>query len=434
MRRGIQGQSGPILVGLLDLDGDGAVTEVSGPLREDCARARILVRVHGAPVGFVQVPAHPAGALAARAAAAARESLADALSWHEQAHAVAGHEDGHAAAARSACPRHFAAASGPGLTVAVCTRGRASELTGYCLPALQQISYDPLEILIVDNAPDSDTTRKAVTELSRDDPRIRYTCEPEPGLSRARNHALADARFDLIAFTDDDVMPDPGWVPALAAGFTLDPEAVCVTGAVVPGALDTDAQRYFEARYSWGEDFQPRRYDLTRHRHPSRLYPFRAGIFGTGANFAVRREAALRLGGFDPLLGAGGVGRGGEDLDMFLRLVLAGGRIAYMPSALVWHRHRTDLEALSEQVYSYGHGLGAYLAKHLTNPDLRAALRGHGLRESRSTLARVRDASDFSDLGSAARRLALTELRGLVTGAVKYRLAALARPPAAAED
>ena len=61
---------------------------------------------------------------------------------------------------------------------------------------------------------------------------------------------------------------------------------------------------------------------------------------------------------------------------MFLRVILAGGRICYLPSALIWHRHRVDMSALGEQIYSYGYGLGAYVAKHLLNQQLPATCSG----------------------------------------------------------
>jgi GT2 family glycosyltransferase len=324
-------------------------------------------------------------------------------------------------AARAACPRHFA--NGAGISIIICTRDRTTGLRE-CLRTLQQVAYDPVEIVVVDNAPSSDATRQAVAAAAQDDPRIRYTCEPRPGLSRARNHGLALARFDLVAFTDDDALADPGWPSVLAAGFAADPEAVCVTGLVASCALDTRSQRYFDARVPWGEVFEPRQYDLVTHRHPSRLYPFRAGTFGTGANFAVRRDAVTRIGGFDPLLGAGAPCRGGEDLDMFLRLILAGGRICYLPSAVIWHRHRAETEALSEQIYSYGHGLGAYVAKHLPNRDLRNALASHGIHQASVLLARMRQATQESQLRAGGKRLALAEARGIMAGVVCYRRAA----------
>jgi GT2 family glycosyltransferase len=223
-----------------------------------------------------------------------------------------------------------------------------------------------------------------------------------------------------VAFTDDDTMVDPGWPSAIVAGFVADPEAMCVTGMVASRALDTGSQRYFDSRYSWGESFEPRRYDLLAHRYPSRLYPFSAGIFGTGANFAVRRSAIAGLGGFDPLLGAGSPGRGGEDLDMFLRVILAGGRICYLPSALVWHSHRADTRALGEQVYSYGYGLGAYLAKHLLNRHLPVGILGQGVRQAGTVVSRMRLASQESRLRADGRRLGLTEARGVMAGALCY--------------
>src|SRR6185437_8580535 len=105
----------------------------------------------------------------------------------------------------------------------------------------------------------------------------------------------------------------------------------------------------------------------------------------------------LTLGEFDPLLGAGSPTRGGEDLDMFLRVILAGERLSYVPSALVWHRHRADVAALGEQIYSYGYGLGAYLAKHLLSRDLKLTVLGRGLiRQSGVVISRMRQASEAS--------------------------------------
>ena len=199
---------------------------------------------------------------------------------------------------------------------------------------------------------------------------------------------------------------------------------MCVTGLVASSSLKTGSERYFDSRYSWGEAFEPRRYDLVAHRHPSALYPFSAGVFGTGANFAFRRSAVNDLGGFDPLLGAGGPGRGGEDLDMFLRVILAGGRICYLPSSLVWHQHRSDREALGEQIYAYGYGLGAYLAKNLINRQMPAVLLSRGLRHARVILGRSRQASRAGQMRVGGRRLVLSEARGVLAGALRYRRAA----------
>jgi len=405
------------------LDGDSGLTGLSDLTPPDGGEARVLVRLHGAPLGFVSVPVIPAETLTLRVQTAAKTTLATAVHRHEELDARTGNAGW---TATVACPRQFPARGEAGVSIVICTRDRTNSLRD-CLRAVREVRYQPLEILVVDNAPSGKETNELVAALAQEDARIRYTCELRPGLSSARNHGLAQARYDLVAFTDDDVIVDAAWPAALAAGFASDPEAVCVTGFVPARALDTWSERYFDARYSWGELAEPRRYDLQDHRLPTHLYPFRAGIFGTGANFAVRRDLVTSVGGFDPLLGAGAPGLGGEDLDMFLRLILAGGRICYLPSALVWHSHRSDPDALGDQIYSYGHGLGAYLAKHSRNRQLRAALLRHGLAQVGVVIGRMWHASRSSELSRRSAGLGMTEIRGVIAGALAYWRAARRR-------
>jgi GT2 family glycosyltransferase len=406
-----------VWVGLLDLDGPCDLRGVNGSLRASQQQAKLLVRMHQAPVGYVRVPVSPRESLAERARAAAETELVQAIQQHMQYHNPVIDLD---ASARwvwlTSCPRRFPVGR-EGMTVAVCTHDRPEELRN-CLNAMRYFNYEPLEILVVDNAPSTDDTSNIVRIMAKADSRIRYTYEPSPGLSRARNHALVHARYDLVAFTDDDTLADPGWPTALAAGFGDDPETSCVTGFVAASSLEKPSERYFDARYPGRQGFEPHRYDLSV--RPTRLYPYDAGIFGTGANFAVRRNAIVKLGGFDPLLGAGSQGRGGEDLDMFLRVILAGGRICYVPSALVWHRHRVSTSELREQIYSYGHGLGAYLAKHVHSRELRLALLAHGIGQVGRTFRALRRAAVGSQLGMGATSYALSEARGFLTGAWSY--------------
>lgn len=118
---------------------------------------------------------------------------------------------------------------------------------------------NPFEILVVDNALGTwqDKTRDLVVGLAREDGRIRYTRVPQAGCQMPVITALAQARFELAAFTDDDRFVNSCWPLALVAGFTTDQEALCITGLVAPSSLDTSAERYFDSRYSWGEGFLP---------------------------------------------------------------------------------------------------------------------------------------------------------------------------------
>ncbi|SDT29157.1 Glycosyltransferase like family 2 [Streptomyces sp. TLI_053] len=245
----------------------------------------------------------------------------------------------------------------PTVTVVVCTRGRTT-LLGDSLRALLRTDHPATEILVVDNAPEDDSTERLVRGLAPG--RLRYLREPVPGLARARNRGLAAAHGEIVAFTDDDTLADPGWAGALAAAFRADPRIACVTGLVVPAELDTEAQALFERYCGFGKGFAPR--DWSRRADAADpLFPFAAGRFGTGANMAFRTATLRRLGGFDPATGAGTPTRGGEDLLAFLGVLAAGHTLAYRPEAVVWHRHRRTRTELEAQIRGFGIGLGGYL-------------------------------------------------------------------------
>jgi GT2 family glycosyltransferase len=256
----------------------------------------------------------------------------------------------------------------PAISVVLCTRERPDDLAG-ALASLRTVDYPDFEIVVVDNAPVTDATQRVVEAAA--DPRIRRVVEPVAGLSNARNAGLAAARHDIVAFTDDDVVVDPYWLHGLARGFDRSDHVVCVCGMVPSGELRTAAQAYFDQRVSWAATLAPRAYSLAEPPPDLPLFPFQVGIYGTGANFAVKRSAATALGGFDEALGAGTSTKGGEDIDMFFRLVAAGHTLVNEPAAIVWHRHRSDGAALLVQARGYGLGLGAWLTKVSMDRDHR---------------------------------------------------------------
>jgi GT2 family glycosyltransferase len=93
--------------------------------------------------------------------------------------------------------------------------------------------------------------------------------------------------------------------------------------------------------------------------------PSTAGVAGMGANMALRRELALRNGGFDPRLDGGMPTCSGGDTDMFAQILDSGAQIVYTPDALVWHRHRQDMADLRSCIFGYGVGLYSFLTKRL---------------------------------------------------------------------
>jgi len=281
----------------------------------------------------------------------------------------------------------------PAITVVICTRDRVSMLQT-ALDSVRAVDYPDVEIIVVDNAAATDATVRYVASLQ--DPRVRMIEEPRPGLSRARNTGLLAAAGEVVAFTDDDVVVDRHWLAAVARGFTRADDVWCVSG-LVPGAeLRTPAQAYFDARVGWSSGLHARVFDCAAPPSDIPLFPFAVGHYGTGANFAVDRLAVLDLGGFDEALGAGSPSGGGEDLDIFFRILDHGGRLVYDPASVVWHRHRASGEGLAAQSFTYGVGLGAWIAKIAGDRRTAPKAFGTALRRGPAFLKYVADSADTS--------------------------------------
>jgi len=339
--------------------------DIGGPppeLPRDYPLAHCLLRAGGEPLADVIVPAtirdgrrvaDPARLLPRRhAAALARRLVRRALDTGLPASIEALDTTLAFAPQPPAAP----AAGWPLVTVAVCTRDRPELLAG-CLDALARLDYPRYEVLVVDNAPSGNATLELTAGRA-----VRYVREPRPGLDWARNCALAGARGEIVAYTDDDARADPHWLQALLAPLLDNADVGVVTGLVLAEELDTEAQQLFERYGGFGRGFRRRwaRYDSAQPEHWRLLG---TGQFGTGANLAIRRRTALELGGFDPALDVGTATDGGGDLEMMFRALREGWILAYEPRALVRHRHRRDYAGLARQIAANGTGFRAYLER-----------------------------------------------------------------------
>jgi glycosyltransferase involved in cell wall biosynthesis len=236
------------------------------------------------------------------------------------------------------------------VSVAVCTRERPRELAR-CLQSLLNLSEQPLEILVIDNAPLSEATRETVERF----PGVRYHREPRAGLSAARNTAIAVASGDIVAFADDDVIVHPGWTARLRRCFQ-DSKVMAATGLVLPAELETRAQVIFEQDFQFfHQGFRARRFDS---KYFAALLPKGVPVWtiGAGANMAVRRTAFAHGYRFDIRLGPGVFGGCGEDSEFWYHLLADGWSCLYEPSAVVHHFHRRDLNSLRRLVRQYMKG------------------------------------------------------------------------------
>jgi GT2 family glycosyltransferase len=230
-----------------------------------------------------------------------------------------------------------------------------------CLAALNQLDYPNLDLLVVDNAPSDEATEQLVRKQY---PKVRYICEPRPGLDWARNRAIIEAQGEIIAYTDDDVIVEAGWVRALAQTFVENPEVMAITGLIVPYELETKAQLLFEQYGGFGRGFERRWHRAAPELGKDAVTHYGwAGQLGTGANMAFRKELFERIGAFDPALDVGTVTNGGGDIEMFFRLLQEGYTLVYEPCALVYHRHRRDYDKLRVQLANNGIGFSAYFVR-----------------------------------------------------------------------
>jgi GT2 family glycosyltransferase len=244
----------------------------------------------------------------------------------------------------------------PFVSVIISTHDRPEQLS-LCLPALLAQHYPRYEIIIVDNAPSTSATADLVRLTYGHVPYLHYVQEDVPGLSRGLNRGIAEARGEILAFTDDDVMVDSFWLLQLARAFSIASDVICVTGLVLPWELETPAQILFEQYGGFSKGFCRHVYDMAENRPGEPLYPYTAGRFGTGASMAFRPAFLRTIGGFDPALQCG------MDIAAFFQTVKQGHKLVYEPAALVYHTHRRSYAELQKQIYNYGVALTAYLTK-----------------------------------------------------------------------
>lgn len=162
--------------------------------------------------------------------------------------------------------------------------------------------------------------------------------------SEARNRGLQAARSDLVAFTDDDTRPPRDWLEIIYNAFQEDPSLVCLEGEVYGGA----------------RNFGPRRY--------------------VGCNLAVRREAALAVGGF-----RSDFAEWAEDIEFGWRMeAQADGRCRYEPAMRMCHPAvpRTAMDPATERQLreEYPHRYTEVLCRPMWQGIYRR-LRMHGMTQ-----------------------------------------------------
>jgi GT2 family glycosyltransferase len=226
-------------------------------------------------------------------------------------------------------------------SIVVPTYGRPRQLSD-CLEALAgQTFCEPWEVVVVDDG--SPEPIGGVADAFAGRLALRTIRQENAGPAAARNQGVHEARGEFIAFTDDDCLPEPGWLGQLVEAARERPGTL-VGGTTVNGLtrelFASTSQMIIDLVY---EHFNA---------DPDDAY------FLTSNNMLCTRERFLALGGFD----TGFARAGAEDRDFCDRWRTAGWRIAWHPAARIEHRHSQTLRKFLDLHYRYGRGAYRYQA------------------------------------------------------------------------
>lgn len=301
------------------------------------------------------------------------------------------------------------------ISIVIPSRDRPDDLRECLQSVLAQETERRVEVIVVDNHPESGVTPPVVAEF----PGVRLLSERRQGSAYARNRGLLACRGSIVVCVDDDVVVSAGWLERILAPFA-DQAIDVVTGNVVPFRLDTEAERLSETFTSLSAGGEAFRVDGEWfHASPAAI---QAWDFGVSANMAARSRVFgdPAVGLFAESLGPGTPVGAGEDPYFVYRVVKAGYGLRYCPDAWVWHRHRRTLRGLHRQVYNYAKSaVGYYLITGFRHGDIRSRMSLFGglqRHDCRRLIAALRGRIDVPVW------MVLTEIAGHVAGGFAYLL------------
>ncbi len=214
----------------------------------------------------------------------------------------------------------------PTVSVVIVSRNRPDDLRRL-LVSLRFLDYDDFEVILVSDI-DPAVAFPQVWHVQN----IRFVFCDEANISVARNLGMAHAAGDIVAFCDDDAVPEPSWLRHLCAVFS-DPK-IAAAGGYVIGRNGISFQwrgRFF--------DRLGQHYDLDLPDDTPRAFQGDddIGIKTEGTNCAFRRDVVMALGGFDPAYHYYL-----DETDLNFRLGKAGWKTAIVPLAQVHHGYAAN--------------------------------------------------------------------------------------------
>jgi GT2 family glycosyltransferase len=217
--------------------------------------------------------------------------------------------------------------SWPFVSVIVCCYNAATTLNE-CLRSLEKLEYPRYEVIVVDDG-STDGTHEIAAKYD-----FRCIRVPNSGLSEARNIGIQAAQGEIVAFIDSDAYADPDWLYYMVAALEEH------QGAAVGGPNLAPSQDSFTAQCV----------DQAPGNPTCVLVDNENAEHVPGCNMAFRKSAFDAVGLFDAQHRAAG-----DDVDLCWRLLVAGKKIVYHPSAVVWHHRRSTIRGYLRQQKGYGY-------------------------------------------------------------------------------
>ncbi len=253
-------------------------------------------------------------------------------------------------------------------SVVICTYNRLRMLERAVDSCLRDASGrgTPFEVVIADNSP-SGHAKDLAERLVAAGERVRWVSASPPNISIARNAGLHAATAPLVAFMDDDLELERGWLDSLI-------DTLERTGADV--ALGPVRPRFAAGSPDW----DPEGARFTRVMSVPSGTPVIAGGARNAGGYVVSTASSLWRSEtcftdaepFDPAFGVSG----GEDLDLFLRLQGRGRRFVWCAEAVVWESipdTRTTLKYNALREFTGAQVYTAASVRHSGTPAIRVA-------------------------------------------------------------
>ncbi len=246
------------------------------------------------------------------------------------------------------------------VSVIIVSRGRPEALLR-CLTGVAQLQYRSFEVIVV--ADPQGIAAAGAWGVGR---AVKYVPFDEPNISAARNLGLTHAAGDLVAFIDDDAVPEPQWLRYLAAPAVR--ADVAAMGGFVRGRNGISFQYKAQSLDAQGMA-QP--LEVDRFQATVLVPPKGRGIKTEGTNMAFRRDVLVELGGFDPAFRFFL-----DETDLNMRLGRAGHATAIVPLAEVHHGFAPSATRRADRVprdlFEIGASWAVFQRKHIPK-EARAA-------------------------------------------------------------